>query len=113
MMTKAYPSVPLSGLLLRTLQSMPPAVLGVLIKPSISSALRWHWLSMFRSSVSSVPACVQVSDLYVADASIFPTATGVNPMITVEAMSYMVAQGLAQRFRDSRSAALPAGRMHA
>ena len=36
-----------------------------------------------------------------ADASIFPSATGVNPMITVEAMSYMVAQGLAQRFRDS------------
>ena len=44
---------------------------------------------------------VQVSNLYVADASIFPTATGVNPMITVEAMSYMVAQGLAQRFKDS------------
>ena len=46
-------------------------------------------------------ACMQVSNLYVADASIFPTATGVNPMITVEAMSYMIAQGLAQRFRDS------------
>ena len=34
-----------------------------------------------------------------ADASIFPTATGVNPMITVEAMSYMVAQGLAAKFK--------------
>ena len=65
------------------------------------------------SSVLSIPALVQVSNLYVADASIFPTATGVNPMVTVEAMSYMVAQGLAQRFRDSKGAALPAGRMHA
>jgi len=42
-----------------------------------------------------------VSNLYVADASIFPTSTGVNPMITVEAMAYMVAQGLAQHFKDS------------
>ena len=42
----------------------------------------------------------QVSNLYVADASLFPTSTGVNPMITVEAMSYMVAQGLAQSFKD-------------
>ncbi len=37
--------------------------------------------------------------MYVADASIFPTATGVNPMITVEAMSYMVAQGLAAKLK--------------
>ena len=43
---------------------------------------------------------VQVSNLYVADASIFPTSTGVNPMITVEAMAYMVAQGLAQKLKD-------------
>ena len=43
---------------------------------------------------------VQVSNLYVADASLFPTSTGVNPMITVEAMAYMVAQGLAQTFKD-------------
>ena len=48
---------------------------------------------------------LQVSNLYVADASIFPTSTGVNPMITVEAMSYMVAQRLAEKFRpvDPRS----------
>ena len=43
---------------------------------------------------------VQVSNLYVADASLFPTSTGVNPMITVEAMAYMVAQGLAQTFKN-------------
>ena len=43
---------------------------------------------------------VQVSNLYVADASLLPTSTGVNPMATVAAMSYLVAQGLAQKIRD-------------
>lgn len=43
---------------------------------------------------------VQVSNLYVADASLFPTSTGVNPMVTVAAMSHLVAQGLAQKIRD-------------
>jgi choline dehydrogenase-like flavoprotein len=36
-----------------------------------------------------------VSGLWVADASTFPTATGVNPMITTEAIAYMVAKGVA------------------
>lgn len=55
----------------------------------------WH-----RASVTVLVHAAQVSNLYVADASLFPTSTGVNPMITVEAMSYMVAQGLAQKLRD-------------
>ena len=29
--------------------------------------------------------------LFVADASVFPTSLGINPMITVEAVAYMVA----------------------
>ena len=43
---------------------------------------------------------VQVGNLYVADASLLPTSMGVNPMVTVAAMSYLVAQGLAQKIRD-------------
>lgn len=35
-----------------------------------------------------------VAGLFVADASVFPTSTGVNPMVTVEAMSYMIASGI-------------------
>ena len=50
--------------------------------------------------LSMLAHAAQVSNLYVADASLFPTSTGVNPMITVEAMAYMVAQGLAQNFKD-------------
>lgn len=35
-----------------------------------------------------------VRDLYVADGSLFPSASGVNPMITIAALAHHVAQGL-------------------
>jgi choline dehydrogenase-like flavoprotein len=38
-----------------------------------------------------------VRDLYVCDGSAFPTATGVNPMVTIEALAHMNARGLAER----------------
>ncbi len=38
-----------------------------------------------------------VEQLYVADASLFPTSVGVNPMMTVIAFSKRVAAGLAER----------------
>lgn len=40
----------------------------------------------------------QVKNLFVADASVFPTATGVNPMISVYAVSWSIAQFIKQRF---------------
>jgi hypothetical protein len=39
----------------------------------------------------------EVKNLVVADGSCFPTASGVNPMISIEAISYMNAQRLAAR----------------
>eukprot|EP00455_Lapot_gusevi_P003422 TRINITY_DN11399_c0_g6_i3.p1 TRINITY_DN11399_c0_g6~~TRINITY_DN11399_c0_g6_i3.p1 ORF type:complete len:124 (-),score=45.10 TRINITY_DN11399_c0_g6_i3:140-481(-) len=33
----------------------------------------------------------EVKNLYVADASAFPTASGANPMMTIQALSYYVA----------------------
>jgi choline dehydrogenase-like flavoprotein len=39
----------------------------------------------------------EVHGLYVADASLFPTAVGVNPMITIMAFARRVAAGLAER----------------
>jgi choline dehydrogenase-like flavoprotein len=39
----------------------------------------------------------EVSSLYVADASLFPTSLGVNPMITIMACSRRIAAGLADR----------------
>ena len=37
----------------------------------------------------------EVRDLYVCDASAFPTASGVNPMISIEAIAHMNARGIA------------------
>ena len=36
-------------------------------------------------------------DLYVCDGAAFPTATGVNPMVTIEALAHMSARGIAAR----------------
>jgi hypothetical protein len=36
----------------------------------------------------------QVKNLFVADASLFPTASGVNPMLTAVALAHYVAQGI-------------------
>ena len=38
-----------------------------------------------------------VQGLYVADASCFPTASGVNPMISIESIAHMTATRLAAR----------------
>jgi choline dehydrogenase-like flavoprotein len=38
-----------------------------------------------------------IRDLYVADASLFPTSVGVNPMMTVIAFAKQIARGLAEK----------------
>jgi GMC oxidoreductase len=37
-----------------------------------------------------------VAGLFVADASVFPTSLGINPMVTVEAVAYMIAGNVAE-----------------
>ncbi len=41
----------------------------------------------------------EVRDLYVLDGSTFPTASGVNPQISIQAIAHMSARGLAARLR--------------
>jgi long-chain-alcohol oxidase len=41
----------------------------------------------------------EVRDLYVCDASAFPTASGVNPMISIESIAHMNATGIADTLR--------------
>ena len=36
----------------------------------------------------------EIKDLYVADASLFPTASGVNPMVTIEACALHVSRNI-------------------
>ena len=47
----------------------------------------------------------EVENLFVADASLFPTASGVNPMISVCALSWLVAGGVAERAVGKKRAA--------
>ncbi|XP_028793641.1 long-chain-alcohol oxidase FAO4A-like [Neltuma alba] len=44
----------------------------------------------------------EVEGLYVADASVFPTALGVNPMVTIQAISYCTAQSVLEVLRRKR-----------
>ncbi|KAK3948909.1 GMC oxidoreductase-domain-containing protein [Pseudoneurospora amorphoporcata] len=48
--------------------------------------------------------------LYVADASVFPSASGVNPMITNMAISDWIAQGVCKELVEEGAAAVRAGR---
>lgn len=50
-----------------------------------------------RSVVDPTGESWQVQGLYVADASVFPTASGVNPMVTIESLSHMIAEGAAKK----------------
>jgi choline dehydrogenase-like flavoprotein len=47
--------------------------------------------------VSPAGESFEVKDLFVADASALPTATGVNPMISIMALSHRVAQAIKAR----------------
>ena len=47
----------------------------------------------------------EASGLFVADASLFPTASGVNPMVSVCALSWLVAEGICERAVGRKRAA--------
>ncbi|KAK9072034.1 hypothetical protein SSX86_008466 [Deinandra increscens subsp. villosa] len=44
----------------------------------------------------------EVEGLYVADTSVFPTALGVNPMVTVQAIAYCTAQSVLEALRRKK-----------
>ncbi|KAH7865775.1 hypothetical protein Vadar_011040 [Vaccinium darrowii] len=46
------------------------------------------------SAVNQMGETWEVDGLYVADSSVFPTALGVNPMVTVQAIAYCTAQSV-------------------
>jgi choline dehydrogenase-like flavoprotein len=58
-----------------------------------------------RSSVCDASGqCWQVAGLYIADASLFPTPSGVNPMITIYGLAHLVGTGIAQRWKAAKKA---------
>jgi len=64
----------------------------------------WHQMGSLRmgsdpqtSAVNANNEAHQTGDLYVMDGSTFPTASGVNPMITIETIAHRAATRLAER----------------
>ncbi|KAK6946564.1 Glucose-methanol-choline oxidoreductase, N-terminal [Dillenia turbinata] len=54
------------------------------------------------SVVNQMGETWEVEGLYVADSSVFPTALGVNPMVTVQAIAYCTAHSLLQLLRRKK-----------
>ncbi|XP_057759525.1 long-chain-alcohol oxidase FAO4A-like [Arachis stenosperma] len=54
------------------------------------------------SAVNQTGETWEMEGLYVADSSVFPTALGVNPMITVQAIAYCTAQSVLEVLRRKR-----------
>ncbi|GJW69577.1 long-chain-alcohol oxidase FAO4A [Tanacetum coccineum] len=52
-----------------------------------------------RSAVNPMGETWEIEGLYVADTSVFPTALGVNPMVTVQAIAYCTAQSALESLR--------------
>ncbi|CAK7357266.1 unnamed protein product [Dovyalis caffra] len=55
------------------------------------------------SVVNQMGETWEVEGLFVADTSVFPTALGVNPMVTVQAIAYCTAQSVVDRLRRTKS----------
>ena len=54
------------------------------------------------SAVNHMGETWEVEGLYVADSSVFPTALGVNPMVTVQAIAYCTAQSVLEVLRRKK-----------
>ncbi|KAI9092241.1 hypothetical protein K1719_027741 [Acacia pycnantha] len=55
------------------------------------------------SAVNQMGETWEVEGLYVADSSVFPTALGVNPMLTVQSIAYCTAQSVLEVLRRKKS----------
>ncbi|OIW09594.1 hypothetical protein TanjilG_28193 [Lupinus angustifolius] len=55
------------------------------------------------SVVNQIGETWEVEGLFLADTSVFPTALGVNPMVTVQAIAYCTAQSVLQVLRRKRT----------
>ncbi|CAL5431924.1 unnamed protein product [Camellia sinensis] len=55
------------------------------------------------SAVNQMGETWEVEGLYVADSSVFPTALGVNPMVTVQAIAYCTAQSVLEVLRRKKN----------
>lgn len=54
------------------------------------------------SVVNPIGETWEIEGLYIADSSVFPTALGVNPMVTIQAIAYCTAQSVLESLRRKR-----------
>lgn len=57
------------------------------------------------SAIKSTGETWDVDNLYVADSSLFPTALGINPMLTIEAIAISVSRSIAISLKNAKSLA--------
>ncbi|KAK4223202.1 putative GMC oxidoreductase [Podospora fimiseda] len=76
-------------------------------KPPVTSFVSAHQMGTCRMSLKAKDGVVDprgrvwgAEGLYVADASVFPTASGVNPMVTAMAIADWIAQGLCEDLKE-------------
>ena len=89
-----------------------PAVIDQYCTRILNSAVDRNWSTLFsahqmgtcrmgadpRTSVCDERGAVrEIAGLYVADASLFPASSGVNPMITIMALAKLVGEQLGTR----------------
>ena len=97
--TEVYPNIPRAGVLK---PSDLPAFETTRFKPSELRLEAFHPMGTARMAPPGEGVCAPdgsvhgASNLYVADASVFPTSLGVNPMMTVIAFAARIAAELAK-----------------
>jgi choline dehydrogenase-like flavoprotein len=79
------------------------------IKPLYTSLFCAHQMGSCRMGSSPSQSVVdqtgetwECKDLFIADASLFPTASGANPMLTTFSLAYSVAQFLKKQMKDKQ-----------
>ncbi len=98
--TEVYPNIPRIGVLLR---GDLAGFEATRLKPSELRLEAFHPMGTARIGAPGEGACANdgsvhgTEALYVADASLFPTSVGVNPMMTIIAFSKQIARGIAER----------------
>jgi choline dehydrogenase-like flavoprotein len=96
--SEVYPNIPRAGVLR---PGDLPGFESTRFKPSELRLEAFHPMGTARIGVPGEGACAAdgsvhgTESLYVADASLFPTSVGVNPMMTVIAFAKQVARGVA------------------
>ncbi|HEY1117425.1 MAG TPA: GMC family oxidoreductase N-terminal domain-containing protein, partial [Acidimicrobiales bacterium] len=91
-----------------SIESFEAAVRAAGAAPASMALAALHIMGTARMGGSAETSAVDpdgqtwdVADLYVADGSCFPTASGVNPMISIESIAHMTASRLAARLAGS------------